>query len=615
MGRLRRQCLVGFLAALVIFLVYRRHRPWIPADGQGPSPIALPATADASDDLPQEVPKSEFSWTTLPIRFPVAAIQPLPEGHPQKVPRIQSKAPGVSRLTLWYQADRQAAVKAAFERCWTSYRSFAWTADELAPLSGTPRNGLGGWGATLLDNLDTLWIMGMREEFEKAVATAAQINFGDTTSPNVITHEISIRLLGGLLSAYDLSEDPRLLRKAVEVGDMLYMAFDTPNRMPIIHWDLHRAARQEEQLAEEVVSASELSSFILEFTRLSQITRDPKYFDAAQQVMVKLDRQQDSTKLAGMWPVVLNARSESFDGDLYTMGAEVDSLYKTLPKIYALLGGQEPMYRRMYEKFTRTAAGHSLFRPMNFEDKDILVPGSVRVMMTQNGKPRTHLEPHVHHRACFAGGAFAMGGALFNIPIHRKIAQKLVDGCVWAHRAMPMGIMPEIYEIVPCASQKTCPWNEWHWKQEVFKWTISQPDSDPNLEVDTFIREHNLPRGFIAIPDTRYILRPETVESIFILYRITGHEDLLDIAWELFETIQNATEVENGNAGLVDVTAENTETAHNDIMESFWMAQTLKYFYLLFGSSDVLSLDSFVFNSGGHPLKIPEFVGEGFEFQ
>ena len=53
---------------------------------------------------------------------------------------------------------------------------------------------------------------------------------------------------------------------------------------------------------------------------------------------------------------------------------------------------------------------------MNAEGKDILVPGSVQVTMTQNGKPRTHLVSQVHHRACFAGSMFAMGGALFNIP-------------------------------------------------------------------------------------------------------------------------------------------------------------------------------------------------------
>lgn len=615
MSRIRRQYLGCFLAILVVFLLYNRSRSWKKVDTENSPPaIVSPANPEPLDDHPQNEPKPDSIWSTLPIRFPAASTQSIPEGNPQKLPKIQSASSRVSRITLWYQAGRRSAVKEAFSRCWKSYKAKAWQADELAPISRTPRNGLGGWGATMFDNLDTLWIMGMHEEFANAVTAVSQMSFADTSSPEINTHEVNAHILGGLLAAYDLSSDNMLLQKAVEVGDMLYAAFDTPNRMPIIHWDLHRALRQEEQIAEEVVSASELGSFALEFTRLSQITGDQKYFDAAQHVMTTLDRQQDSTKLTGMWPVVLNARTEVFDGDLYSMGAEVDSLYKSLPKTYALLGGQEPMYRKMYEKFTRTAAGHSLFRPMNAEGKDVLVSGSVRVMMTENGKPRTHLDPQVHSRACSAGGMFAIGGALFNIPIHRQIAHKLVDGCIWAHNAIPLGIMPEIYETIPCASQKTCPWNEWHWKQEVYKWTANQPNPNPNLDVDKYIGEHHIPKGFIAIPDARYNLRPETIESIFILYRLTGREDLLDIAWELFQKIQNATKTSDANAAIVDVTT-NGEPILDDSMESYWMAQSLKYFYLIFSPPDVLSLDEYVFNSGGHPLKIPEHTEAGVEFQ
>lgn len=614
MSRVGRQYLGCFLAVLVVFLLYKRTLSWKKVDIENsPSANAPPTVPELSDDHPQVESRPNSIWSTLPIRFPVASIETIPEGHPQKVPQIQAGSSRVARITLWYQTARQSAVKQVFWRCWKSYKSKAWQADELAPISGTPRNGLGGWGTTIFDNLDTLWIMGMKDEFENAATAVSQMSLADTSSPDINTHEVNVHHLGGLLAAYDLSSDPRLLQKAIEVGDMLYAAFDTPNRMPIIHWDLHRAARQEEQIAEEVASASELGSFVLEFTRLTQITGDQKYFDAAQRVMATLRQQQDSTKLAGMWPVVLNARTENFDGDLFTMGAEVDCLYKSLPKAYALLGGQEPMYHKMYEKFTRTAAGHSLFRPMNAEGRDVLVPGSVRVMVTENGKLRTHLESQVHTRACSAGGMFAMGAVLFNIPIHQQIAHKLVDGCVWAHKAMALGVMPEVYETIPCASQKNCQWNEWHWKQEVYKWTMNQPDPNPSLDVEKYVREHHIAKGFISIPDTRYNLRPETIESIFVLYRVIGREDLLDIAWELFEKIQNATKTSDANAALADVTT-NGEPVHNDSMESHWMAHTLKYFYLIFGPPDVLSLDEYVFNSGGHPLKIPERTEAGLEF-
>ncbi|KAJ5928710.1 hypothetical protein N7466_007666 [Penicillium verhagenii] len=616
----RRQWLGFALALFIILLLYRSlnksHAQSTITENidyaDGPAPIPDVPTPDLFEnpDFPVEhtdTPSHESFWSRLPIRHPAAHAFPrVPTRSRSDKPQIQSDESNFSQILTWFQKSRQAAVKEAFTRCWDSYKSLAWQTDELAPMSGSPNNGLGGWGLTLVDNLDTLWIMDMRAEFKEAVATVVETNFEDTQSSEINTHEINIRILGGLLSAYDLSVDRRLLNKAIEVGDMLYAAFDTPNRMPITHWDLHRAARQEEQFAEEVVSASELGSFILEFTRLSQLTGNPKYFNSAHTVMDRLGQLQDLTKLAGMWPVVLNARTEIFDSELFTLGAEVDSLYKTLAKADMLTGGQFPVYRKMYERSTLTAAGHSLFRPMTPHEKDILVPGSIRVMMTQNGKPRTQLEGQVHHRACFTGGMFALGSALFRIPTHLKIANKLVDGCTWAAQSMPLGIMPEVYETVPCASQNECPWNEWYWKQEIWKNVNASPEPDPDMNIDTYIHEHHLPKGIISIPDTRYNLRPEIIESMLTLYRVSAREDLLDTAWEMFESIQNTTEIINGNAALADVTLLTEEPIHLDSMESFWMSQTLKYFYLMFSAPDALSLDEYVFNSAGHPLRLPE---------
>ena len=98
-------------------------------------------------------------------------------------------------------------------------------------MSGRQRNPFGGWAATLVDALDTLWIMGMRDEFYEAVAAAEAIDFSVTAMASVNIFETTIRYLGGFIAAYDLSGDKRLLVKAVEVGDMVYKAFDTPNRI------------------------------------------------------------------------------------------------------------------------------------------------------------------------------------------------------------------------------------------------------------------------------------------------------------------------------------------------------------------------------------------------
>jgi mannosyl-oligosaccharide alpha-1,2-mannosidase len=610
MSRTRRHVIGAFLGASLLFLLYHYANIANKIPSESPeSPIDTEQDASAQKSNDQTQPK--FLWRDLPVRYPAAEIRQMPAGLPYKLPTIQPANLKASRFSRWGQNSRQSAVKETFERCWRSYQHLAWAADGLAPLSGMPTNAQGEWSAMLLENLDTLWIMGMHEDFEKAVAAVTQINF-QATSPEINTHHVNVRLLGGLLAAYDLSTDGRLLEKCIEVGDMLYSAFDTPNRMPIIHWDIHRAARQEEQLAEENVLAAELGSFTLEFIRLSQITGDSKYFDAAQRVMELFDRRQESTKLAGLWPDFVNARAELFDGDVYTLGADGNSLYKVLPRAYALLGGQMPMYRRLYERATFAAAGHNLFRPMNPDDKDVLLSGTVHVFMTQNGKPRTHLESQVRYQSCFAGGMFALGGALFNIPAHKRIAHKLVDGCIWAHEAMPLGIMPEVFDMVPCASQMHCPWNEWHWKQEAWKKSNSlQPEIIPDQNVNTFIQDHGLPKGFIGISDTTSKLRPDVIESMFILYRMTGREDLLDKAWDMFQALQNASQTMHGNAAIIDVTFGDKPPILSDSMPNFWISETLKYFYLMFSSSDLISLDEYIFNAGGHPLKRPRVSWQG----
>ena len=96
---------------------------------------------------------------------------------------------------------------------------------------------------------------------------------------------------------------------------------------------------------------------------------------------------------------------------------------------------------------------------------------------------------------------------------------------------------------------------------------------------------------------------PEAIESVFILYRITGDRTLLDRAWKMFESIIKNTITEIAHAGLDDCTKPNPPKA--DRMESFWLAETLKYFYLIFAEPGLVSLDEFVLNTEAHPLRRP----------
>ena len=146
--------------------------------------------------------------------------------------------------------------------------------DELSPVSGRGRDTFGGWAASLVDTLDTLWIMVMKEDFYEAARAAITIDFSKSTDEIANIFETTIRYLGGFLAAYDLSGEINLLDKAVEVGEMLLVAFDTPNHFPITRWEWKKAAEGQRQETPENMLVSELGSLSLEFTRLSQLTRD-----------------------------------------------------------------------------------------------------------------------------------------------------------------------------------------------------------------------------------------------------------------------------------------------------------------------------------------------------
>lgn len=96
---------------------------------------------------------------------------------------------------------------------------------------------------------------------------------------------------------------------------------------------------------------------------------------------------------------------------------------------------------------------------------------------------------------------------------------------------------------------------------------------------------------------------PEAIESVFILYRITGDTALQDKGWEMFTAIDKISKTKIGYGAVEDVTA--SHPIIKDEMESFWTGETLKYFYLLFSEPDLISLDKYIFNTEAHPLLRP----------
>lgn len=130
--------------------------------------------------------------------------------------------------------DRQQQVSQAFLHAWKGYKKHAWLHDEVMPLTGGNKDSFVGWAATLVDGLDTLLIMGLQEEFDDALVALKSIDFSKPNAERIPVFETTIRYLGGLLGAYDVSgaKYPILLQKADELGQMLFRSFNTQNGIP-----------------------------------------------------------------------------------------------------------------------------------------------------------------------------------------------------------------------------------------------------------------------------------------------------------------------------------------------------------------------------------------------
>jgi mannosyl-oligosaccharide alpha-1,2-mannosidase len=255
----------------------------------------------------------------------------------------------------------------------------------------------------------------------------------------------------------------------------------------------------------------------------------------------------------------------------------------------------DPVYKKLYIDSISTAERYLFFRPMTHDEVDILTAGNAHA----RGVDDISLDPQGQHLTCFLGGMLALGGKLFARPEDIATGRKITEGCMWAYNYMPSGIMPETFHLIPCDSREHCPWNSIIWKEEVLTQAHSETSQDE--DADQIVLKKHLPPGFTDVGDARYILRPEAVESIFVLYRITGDKSLQEAAWKMFNAIQKLTETKYGNAELEDVRVK--YPSKTDRMESFWMAETLKYFYLIFSEPTLISLDEFVLNTEAHPLR------------
>ncbi|PKK18029.1 mannosidase, alpha, class 1B, member 1 [Columba livia] len=429
--------------------------------------------------------------------------------------------------------DRQLAVIEAFRHAWKGYKEFSWGHDELKPLSKSYSEWF-GLGLTLIDALDTMWILGLKEEFEEARKWVANdLVFDKNVDVNLF--ESTIRILGGLLSTYHLSGDSLFLEKAKDIGNRLMPAFKTPSKIPYSDVNIGRGTAHPPRWTSDSTVA-EVTSIQLEFRELSRLTGDEKFQKAVDEVMKHVHTL--SGKNDGLVPMFINTNSGQFTHlGVYTLGARADSYYEYLLKQWIQGGKKE---NDPFGNLTENHTISSIYPVSDVSD----------------------------HLVCFLPGTLALGAHNGLTADHMQLAEALIETCYQMYAQVETGLSPEIVHF-----------------------NLHAEKGHKDVEIKPADR-HNL-------------LRPETVESLFYMYRFTGDKKYQDWGWEILQNFNKYTRVPTGGYTSINNVQNPSNPEPRDKMESFFLGETLKYMFLLFSDDiDLINLDKYVFNTEAHPLPI-----------
>lgn len=225
-------------------------------------------------------------------------------------------------------------VKAAFQRGWKAYKDYAWGMDAVNPIA---QKGHNWYPETLLmtpvDAFSTMCIMGLEEEKKEAKELIfSQLNFDKDM--DIQQFEIAIRLMGGLLSSYQLDGDPRFLTLAEELGKRMMPVFESPTGMPYRFVNLRTG-----KVRDEVTNPCEIGSMLLEYGMLSKLTGNPIYYEKCKRGVIALyDRRGKETGLVGS---LINVDTGEWVNKDAHIGGGIDAYYEYLLKAWLLFEDQE----------------------------------------------------------------------------------------------------------------------------------------------------------------------------------------------------------------------------------------------------------------------------------
>jgi mannosidase alpha-like ER degradation enhancer 2 len=226
-----------------------------------------------------------------------------------------------------------AEVRAEFLRAWNGYKKYGWGHDDLKPLSKTYHD----WYPqpllmTAVDSLDTMIIMDLNDE---ATATKQYIldNLSFDKDIEVQNFEITIRLLGGLLTNYQLTGDKRLLDLAEDLGNRLLPVFNSPTGMPYRYVNLKTG-----KVSKPVSNPAETGTLIIEFGTLSKLTGKPIFYEKAKRALVETYNRRSKIGLVGEW---INVETGTWTNTDSHISGAIDSYYEYLLKCSLLFGDRD----------------------------------------------------------------------------------------------------------------------------------------------------------------------------------------------------------------------------------------------------------------------------------
>lgn len=450
---------------------------------------------------------------------------------------------------------RRNFVRDMMKHAWRGYANYAWGYNEVRPVSKTPHTEsiFGGerMGASIVDGIDTLFIMGLHDEYLAARTWIEQnLDFNKYES-DLSVFETNIRYVGGLLSIHALTKDQMFLNKAIQIADKLLPAFDTPSGIPYSNINLGSNYARNHDWAYGAAILSEFGSIHLEFIYLSHVTGDPKYREKAFKIRNAIKKAVPRSD--GLYNNYINTESGQWLArpTHVSMGALGDSFYEYLIKAYVQSDGQDVEAYQMYVDAIKA-----------YENKLIFTSTQSRLVYFAELKD-TSINHKMDSLACFSGGMLALGATKSDEPIKSR------------HMTLASGIANTCHES--CIRTKS------------------------HLGPETFVFSNRADAMAYGPTEKYYILRPEILETYFYMWRYTHDPKYRAWAWDFVEALERHCKSEAGYSGIRNVYVP---VIKDDVQQSFFLAEVLKYLYLIFSDDNIVSLDSWVFNTEAHPLPI-----------